>query len=115
QLPPLTLSSHSTARSADYGHLHNVPALRSSDLDIDTAKPTNSFALNSASGAYLTGSTLYYKSDAAGSLKLDDTLADTGGSGVKDDSYPTRVYCCNHTSETVVIGPGFRSATLNWS
>ena len=43
---------------------------------VDTRAPTDAFTLTAATGAFKSGTTIYYKGNAAGSFKLRDTVTD---------------------------------------
>ena len=48
-------------------------------VNTDTTAPTNSISLSSVTGgAYLSGTTIYYRGTAAGSLRLTNAVADAG-------------------------------------
>jgi hypothetical protein len=85
---------------------------------VDTVPPTQSLALASgASGAYLSGSTLYYKSNAAGSFKLVDTVSDSG-SGPASASFPNIATTgWTHASETITTPSGgpYTSTSFSWT
>ena len=54
-------------------------------IRVDKVVPTNSLSLASASGAFLIGTRLYYKSNAAGSFTLTNTVTDAdSGPGLGD-------------------------------
>jgi hypothetical protein len=85
---------------------------------VDTTPPSQSLALaGGPSGAYLTGSILYYKGNAAGSFKLVDTVSDSG-SGPASASFPTIPTAgWSHAAETVSTPSGgpYTSSTFSWS
>ena len=52
---------------------------RPSPVNSDTTAPANSITLSSVTGgAYLTGTAIYYRGTAAGSLRLTNAVADAG-------------------------------------
>src|SRR5439155_12076731 len=59
----------------------------STQIRIDKVLPTNSLALGTTTGAYLSGSTLFYKGNAAGSFTLVDAVSDTD-SGPGSTTFP---------------------------
>jgi hypothetical protein len=85
---------------------------------VDTVAPTQSLTLASgASGAFLNGSTLYYRRNSAGSFKLTDTVSD-GGSGPASATFPgLAVTGWTHAAETVSTPSGgpYVSSTFSWS
>ncbi len=89
-------------------------------ITIDTTNPTLSLSLAaSPSGAFLNGSTLFFKSNAAGNFKLVGTVTDTGGSGAASATFPSlsATNWTTHASETVNTPSGgpYTSSTFNWS
>ncbi len=90
---------------------------RSEKLVIDTTGPTHSLSLSAATGAYLSGSTIYYKGNAAGSFKLLDALSDPI-SGAVSTTFPALVSTgWTHLAETVSTPTGgpFASGAFTWS
>jgi hypothetical protein len=85
-------------------------------LKLDTQGPTHAFSLASPIvGASLSGTTLYYKGNAAGSFKLVDTLTDP--SGVVSATFPAIATTgWTHAVETVATPAGgpFTSTTFSW-
>ncbi len=83
----------------------------------DVTAPTNTLALTSATGSYLSGSTLYYNSNNAGSFKLSDTIADSG-SGPASITYPALLLSgWSHANETIPTPTAgtYPSSTFSWS
>jgi hypothetical protein len=86
-------------------------------VKVDTSGPVHALTLSGASGAYLSGSTLYYKGNAAGSFKLVDALADPT-SGAASTTFPAIATTgWTHGAETVSTPAGgpFTSGTYSWS
>jgi hypothetical protein len=112
---------------AQGSHTFNVRAANGSSTGpatsytwtVDTVAPTQSVALaGGATGAYLTGSTIYFKSNAAGSFKLVDTVSDSG-SGPASASFPNLAAggWTTHTAELVSTPSGgpYSSSSFSWS
>jgi Bacterial Ig domain/Bacterial Ig-like domain/Bacterial Ig-like domain (group 3) len=84
-------------------------------VTVDNTAPVHGLALASGTGAYLAGSTLYFKGDAAGSFVLHDALTDAT-SGPASIDYPSIATSgWTHSSETATIAPSFASSTYSWS
>jgi hypothetical protein len=85
---------------------------------VDGVAPTQTISLASgASGAYLSGSTLYYRGTAAGSFKLTDTVSD-GGSGPVSAAFPDiSANGWTHAPETITTPSGgpYTSSSFSWS
>jgi hypothetical protein len=85
---------------------------------IDTTAPTQALALASGgTGAYLSGLTLYYKGNTAGSFKLVDTVSDSG-SGPASAAFPAIATAgWSHAAETVSSPPGgpYASSSFSWT
>ena len=72
----------------------------------DTTPPTNAITLGSATGAWLTGTTLYYNGAAGGSFTLSSAVADAG-SGPASAAYPAVTQSgWTHGAETVSTPAG---------
>jgi Chitobiase/beta-hexosaminidase C-terminal domain len=85
---------------------------------VDKTAPSVSLALaSSPTGASLTGSTLYFKSDATGSFRLVATVADSG-SGPASATFPAlSATAWTHANETVTTPAGgpYTSAAFQWT
>jgi len=90
----------------------------STAVTVDTTPPTQSLALtNLTGGAYLSGTTIYYKANAAGSFTLTDTVADSG-SGPASAAFPaiaTTGWTHNNETLTSPAGGPYASATFSWT
>ena len=86
-------------------------------LKVDTSGPTHAISLAAgAAGAYLTGATLFYASNTAGSFKLVDTV--TGTLPPVSAAYPLLgIAGWTHAAETVSTPSGgpFTSSTFSWT
>jgi hypothetical protein len=86
-------------------------------VKVDTQAPTNALSLNSAVGASLSGTVLYYKSNAIGSFKLVNAVADAA-SGPASTTFPimsTTGWVHNaETISTPAAGP-YTSTAFSWT
>ncbi|HVP75536.1 MAG TPA: invasin domain 3-containing protein, partial [Gaiellaceae bacterium] len=95
----------------------NTSTVSSSPVLVDTTSPTDAFSLTAVSGgAYRSGSTIYYRGNAAGSFKLRDTVSD-GGSGPASATFGTLsgVTGASHTAETVSGSSPYDSTAISWT
>ncbi len=76
-----------TASKAGYTDASANSGLTAAVSDADSTPPTNTITLGSPVGAYLTGTTLYYRPSAAGSFTLRSAVADSGF-GPASATYP---------------------------
>jgi large repetitive protein len=93
----------------------------STQIRIDKLAPTNAFSLNvSSGGAFLSDATLYYKSNAAGSLTLTDAVSD-GDSGPASANFPlfNTTNGMNHNTAPALIttpaGGPYTSTAYSWT
>ncbi|MFZ1879374.1 MAG: Ig-like domain-containing protein [Gaiellaceae bacterium] len=87
-------------------------------IKVDTIAPADALSLASASGAFLNGSTLFYKANAAGSFTFVDTVTDLT-SGPSSASFPalTGSEGWTHAAETVTTPAGgpYVSSPYTWT
>ncbi len=77
-------------------------------ITLDNTLPTDSISLSSASGAFLSGSTVFFNKNTGGSFKLVDAVTDNG-SGPASATFPglsTTGWTGHTTGETVSSGSG---------
>lgn len=86
-------------------------------IRIDKVVPTNSVSLASASGAFLLGTRLYYKSNAAGSFTLTNTVtdADSGPASVTFPAIATTGWTHNAEVDTTPPGGPYTSSLYSWT
>ncbi len=86
-------------------------------IRVDKTPPTSSFSLASGSGAFWSGSRLFYKSNAAGSFTLTNTVSDAE-SGPASATFPAIATTgWTHNAETVNTPAGgpFTSSLYSWT
>jgi hypothetical protein len=82
----------------------------------DDTAPTPALSITAPSGAYLTGTTLYYRGAAAGSFAFRNAITDGSGSGAFQSVYPAIATAgWTHSAENVTTGPNFQSSTYSWT
>ncbi len=118
---PYTDTSGTTGHCYEYQYLisdgvgNQATYTSAGVVKLDTVAPTQVLSLTSPIGAFLTGSTLYYKSNATGSFKLVDTLTDAD-SGVASATFPSIATTgWTHNAETQSGGGPFTSTIFNWT
>ncbi len=106
-----TLTGVSTTNAAGTTTSQNITITR------DQTNPTSVYSLASASNAFLSGSTLYYRGNTTGSFNLVGTVADAGA-GAYSVIFPSiSTTGWTHNSETVTTpasGP-FSSSAYSWN
>ena len=81
-LSPVTIASTTTVRFASRDRANHWETPRTETVQIDSTAPTNALSLTGATGAHLSGTTVFYRGAAAGSFAVANAVADAGGSGV---------------------------------
>jgi hypothetical protein len=87
----------------------------------DVTAPATSFALLSPLGAFLDGTRLYYKADAAGSFALVDTAVDTGVGPASAQFPGMSSNGWTHAADTMTAGSGaaptiaYTSSPYSWA
>ena len=101
------------ARATDSaGNTTDSPAVT---VTVDNTAPVHGLAMASGTGAYLSGSTMYFKGDSAGSFVLNDALTDAT-SGPASVDYPAVATAgWTHSGESSSTGPGYASSTFSWT
>ena len=84
-------------------------------MKIDTQGPTHNVSITNANGAFLNGTTLYYKGNAAGSFQFNDALTDSS-SGPASVTYPAiGTTGWTHSTPDVKTTSPFTSNAFSWS
>jgi hypothetical protein len=117
----LSLSSDTTVKYYVTDLAGNASAVQSRVVRIDAAAPVNVLSLSSVSGgAYVAGTTVYYRGTGAGSFTLTNAVTDAGGSGAVSSA--TAALSGTSTgwshSPSVVTTPAagpYVSASFGWS
>jgi Chitobiase/beta-hexosaminidase C-terminal domain len=86
-------------------------------IRVDKTVPTNSLSLGSASGAFINGARLYYKSNAAGSFTLTNAVgdADSGAASATFPAIATTGWTHNAESVSTPAGGPFASSVYSWT
>ena len=86
----------------------------------DLVNPTQTLALNSATNAVLSGSTIYFRNNTAGSFRIASSVFDSG-SGPASATFPAvSATGWTHAAETVNVGTGtnpkvYTSSPFSWT
>ncbi|MFI5934973.1 LamG-like jellyroll fold domain-containing protein [Actinoplanes sp. NPDC051494] len=73
---PFAVASTTTVRYYATDTVGNASAIGSRPIKIDTVAPVNALTLSSATGALLTGTTIYYRGIATGTFTVTNALTD---------------------------------------
>jgi len=84
-------------------------------VTVDNTSPVNALTMASGSGAYLSGSTMYFKGDAAGSFVLNDALTDATSGPASVDYPDTSTSGWTHGAESASSGPSYASSSFTWT
>jgi hypothetical protein len=110
-----------TVRAYATDEVGNESTATTTSFVLDTTAPTNSLSLTSASHAYLSSGTLYYKGNGSGSFSLLDAVTDSG-SGPASATFPAiSTGGWMHNAQTVSTSTGsnptisYTSSSYSWT
>ncbi|HEX4718740.1 MAG TPA: chitobiase/beta-hexosaminidase C-terminal domain-containing protein [Thermoleophilaceae bacterium] len=118
---PISVSSTTTIKYFSHDNANNVESVKTFAVKVDTAAPANALSLNVASGgAYLSGTSIYYRGAAAGSFTLTNAVSDPAGSGPASSAFPALAGTTtgwSHTAGTVTTPSGgpYVSSAFSWT
>jgi len=82
----------------------------------DDTAPIPALTITAPNGAYMTGTTVYYRGAAAGSFAFRNAITDGSGSGAFQSIYPAIATAgWTHGAENVTTAPSFQSSTYSWT
>jgi hypothetical protein len=115
----LTTTGVYTVRYFSVDNAGNAEAVQTAgtQIRIDKTLPTNALSMTGATGAFLNGTTLYYKNNAAGSFQLVNTVTDAH-SGPNSATFPNVTASgWTHPAQTVNTPTGgpYTSSTYSWN
>ncbi len=110
-----------TVRAYATDEVGNESTATTTSFVLDTTAPTSSLSLTSASHAYLSSGTLYYKGNGSGSFSLLDAVTDSG-SGPASATFPAiSTGGWMHNAQTVSTSTGsnptisYTSSSYSWT
>src|SRR4051794_23818529 len=117
----ISLSATTAVKYFSRDNAGNSESVKSLVVQVDTAVPANALSLNVVSGgAYLSGSSIFYRGAAAGSFTLANAVSDTGGSGAASSAFPALAGTATgwtHAGGTVATPSGgpYVSSAFSWA
>ena len=84
-------------------------------VTVDNTSPVHGLTMASGSGAYLLGTTMYFKGNAAGSFVLHDALTDVTSGPASVDYPDVATAGWTHSGESTSTGPGYASSAFSWT
>ena len=84
-------------------------------VTVDNTAPVHGLTMASGAGASLSGSTMYFKGDAAGSFVLNDALTDVTSGPASVDYPDVATAGWTHAGESSSTGPAYASSTFSWT
>lgn len=117
---PVAVTSTTTIRFAALDRANNWEAPKTRAIQIDSAPPANNLSVTAISGgAYLSGSSLFYRGLLAGAFTITNAVSDTGGSGPASSATSALAGIATgwtHTAGTVSTPSGgpYVSSTFSW-
>jgi hypothetical protein len=117
----ISISSTTTIRYFSRDNAGNFEPPKTLTIQVDSAAPANSLSLTNVSGgAYLAGTSLYYRGVATGSFTLTNAVTDSGGSGPASSAFPALAGAATgwtHGGSTVSTPSGgpYVSSSFSWA
>ena len=94
---------------------NTVTYTSSSVARVDTTPPVHVLTLGSSTAASMSGSTIFFKGNGAGSFTIDDDVTDTG-SGPASVAFPAiGTTGWTHNNQTDTSGPPYTSTSFSWT
>ncbi|MEP6481821.1 MAG: LamG domain-containing protein [Rhodoglobus sp.] len=90
---------------------------KSATVTVDTVAPTNNITLSNATGAVLSGNSIFYKGSVAGSFRLSNAVADAGSGPASSQTTALTGTTTNwsHTPSTVSGTAPYVSNIFSWT